>query len=592
MGMGDVMGKPYRFRFSLLVLVMLSVFFTTVSAQQTSGRLLLQNVTIIDAISDEPLRGYSVLVDGNIISEVLSPGDMPDGNVEVINLEGKYIIPGLIDSHVHWEDWMGELFVNHGVTSVVALTDVDKAMRTKSQTSQGLPRLFHSGNRPSFNADSTQREVRQIIDEWLKKEPEIAHFPTHNEEISKAYAMAAREVQRHGYMIFGHAENAINSLQDGHGIIEHIWAFAQAVMTEQELAEFQRGEHLTFATFMSNHWEELDELIKKVVDNKGYLNPTLVYEWGGMSKDANQREIDDYLTLRDPDLAYFPDNIKLSLFAKHRQIKNYSSRYGNLPMVSKLPEADLAEFKQGFENIKEFIRRFMAAGGKIQAGTDAITAGIPGLGLHQEMHLLVETGLTPMQAIKAATRWSAEQFEGVDGKRGPARVGSIEAGKVADLVVLDKNPLVDIYNSRTVSRVMKDGKWVKLGFHPEYYTFTGPARSIAGSTLAPVISAAFPSYVVAGGDDRRVALEGSGFQMTTLVRVNGISVKTYFINPRRVEFDLPANLFKSSTPDPYRPPGPYQDYSIVGYRGIKIHAYNPPPEGGISNTINLMVRPD
>jgi hypothetical protein len=139
---------------------------------------------------------------------------------------------------------------------------------------------------------------------------------------------------------------------------------------------------------------------------------------------------------------------------------------------------------------------------------------------------------------------------------------------------------------------MKDGKWVKLGFHPEYYTFTGPARSIAGSTLAPVISAAFPSYVVAGGDDRRVALEGSGFQMTTLVRVNGISVKTYFINPRRVEFDLPANLFKSSTPDPYRPPGPYQDYSIVGYRGIKIHAYNPPPEGGISNTINLMVRPD
>ncbi|NNE38750.1 MAG: amidohydrolase family protein, partial [Gammaproteobacteria bacterium] len=323
-----------------------------------------------------------------------------------------------------------------------------------------------------------------------------------------------------------------------------------------------------------------------------HLNPTLVYEWGGMSRDANQREIDDYLTLRDPDLIYFPNNIKLSLFAKHRQIKNFSTRYGNLPMVNKLPEADRLEFEKGFENIREFMRRWMAAGGKVQAGTDAITAGVPGLGLHQEMRMLVETGLTPMQAIKSATRWSAEQLEGIDGRRGAANIGSIEPGKYADLVVLEENPLVDIYHSRSVSRVMKEGEWLELGYHPEYYTFTRPSRSIAGSIFAPIISAVFPSYVVAGGENRRIALEGSGFQMTTLVRVNGISVKTEFINPKRVEFDLPASLFARATPDPYRSPGPYQENHIVGFRGIEIHAFNPPPEGGVSNTINLMVRPD
>ncbi len=567
------------------------IFITPVLAQDGPVRLLLEGATIIDGISDTPLRGYSILVEDNLIREILPPGESADGDLERIDLEGKYIIPGLIDSHVHWLDWMGELYVNHGVTSVIALANLDKSMRTSSQTSHGLPRLFHSGNRPPFNKDTTQREMRQVINDWLENEPDIAHFPTHNETISRAYALAAKEVQRHGYKVFGHAENVPNSTRDGHGIIEHIWGFTQAVMSEDELAAFQRGDYLTWATFMTDRWDEIDKIIRDVVEQGIYLNPTLVYEWGGMSRDANQREIDDYLTLRDPDLVYFPDNIKLSLFAKHRQIKNFSTRYGNLPMVNKLPEADRHEFETGFENIKEFMRRWMAAGGKVQAGTDAITAGVPGLILHQEMRILVETGLTPMQAIKSVTRWSAEKLEGIDGKRGEAKVGSIEPRKYADLVVLDKNPLVDIYHTRSISRVMKDGKWVELGYHPEYYTFTRPSRAIAGSTFAPVISTVLPSYVVAGGEERRIALEGSGFQMTTLVRVNGISVKTEFINPRRVEFDLPASLFARATPDPYSSPGPYQGSNIVGFRGIEIHAFNPPPEGGVSNTINLMVRP-
>ncbi len=584
------MEKVDRICHLIKIVIISTLVISPVSAQQS--RLLLQGATIIDGVSDTPLRGYSILIEDNLIKEVLQPGESVSGNVEVIDLDGKYIIPGLIDSHVHWLDWMGELYVNHGVTSVVGLTNLAKTKRTRSQTSHGLPRLFHSGNRPPFNKDTTQREMRQIIEEWLDNEPDIAHFPTHNAQISRAYALAAREVQRHDYMVFGHTEDVTNSFRDGHGIVEHIWGFTQAVMTDAELSAFQRGDYLTWATFMTDRWDEIDKIIQDVVEQDVYLNPTLVYEWGGMSQDANQREIDDYLTLRDPGLVYFPGNIKLSLFAKHRQIKNFSSRYGNLPLLEMLQDEDRKIFELGFENIKEFMRRWMAAGGKVQAGTDAITAGVPGLGLHQEMRMLVETGLTPMQAIKAATRWSAEQFEGIEGKRGSAMVGSIETDKFADLVVLDKNPLVDIYNSRSISRVMKNGMWVELGYHPEYYTFTQPPRSIAGSTFAPVISTLYPSYVTAGGRDRRVALEGSGFQMTTLVRVNGISVKTYFINPRRIEFDLSASLFKESAPDPYRSPGPFQEFNTIGYRGIKIHAFNPAPEGGTSNTINLMVRPD
>ena len=69
----------------------------------------------------------------------------------------------------------------------------------------------------------------------------------------------------------------------------------------------------------------------------------------------------------------------------------------------------------------EFTKRFVQAGGKIQAGTDSITGGVPGLSLHHEMEMLVEAGLTPMQALKAATSWSAELLAGKKARAQSAR---------------------------------------------------------------------------------------------------------------------------------------------------------------------------
>ena len=188
----DKLGKFSGIVGQLLIQLLL---VTPLMAQENPPRLLLEGATIIDGNSDSPLRGYSILVEDNLIKEILSPGEIADGDLERVDLEGKYIIPGLIDSHVHWLDWMGELYVNHGVTSVIALTNLDKTLREDSQGSHGLPRLFHSGNRPPFKKDTSQREMRQVINDWLDNEPDIAHFPTHNAEISNAYALAAREVQ-------------------------------------------------------------------------------------------------------------------------------------------------------------------------------------------------------------------------------------------------------------------------------------------------------------------------------------------------------------------------------------------------------------
>ena len=91
---------------------------------------------------------------------------------------------------------------------------------------------------------------------------------------------------------------------------------------------------------------------------------------------------------------------------------------------------------------------------------------------------------------------------------------------------------------------MKDGRWVELGYHPEYFTFTQRPRSLAAATFAPTISAIEPSKVTEGSQNVRVVLDGSGFMMTSLVRVNGVSVKTRFLGPRRLEFEMPASAIE------------------------------------------------
>jgi amidohydrolase family protein len=577
--------------FSCVVITAALVFaLPTTSHAQTPAPLVIRGATIIDGISDTPLRDRVLLIEGSTIRDILPVDAAVPAGTQVLDLGGKFIIPGLFDSHVHWQDWMGELYVNHGVTSIMALLNVPKAARAKSQQAGDLPRLFHNGGRPQFSESSTEPEIRQAVRTWLLNEPDLANFPQYNERIARAWAIGADETHKAGILVFGHTDDAPGSLRDGIDVLEHVWGFAEALMSPQELRSFREGKFLTWATFL-NDQNRLKQMISDAVRRGAYLNPTLNYEWGGMSSRARDLEIEDYLTLSNPDLAYFPRNITDGILARHRQIKNFSSRYENTPWVSRLTLEDRKEFEAGYRNVLDFTRSYVAAGGKIQAGTDTVTGGTPGLSMHQEMQMLVEAGLTPMQALKAATSWSAELLEGKNGARGRAKIGSIRPGNFADLVVVSADPSSDIANSKKIERVMKNGRWVELGYHPEYVTVPRPPSPLAGSTMAPVISVIEPSRVPEGSAPVHIILEGSGFITTSLVRVDGISVKTIFRNPRRVEFDLPESAVARAAPDGYSPPGPAQNTGIIGYRSVAVHVFNPPPEGGASNTVYELLMP-
>ncbi len=113
--------------------------------------------------------------------------------------------------------------------------------------------------------------------------------------------------------------------------------------------------------------------------------------------------------------------------------------------------------KTAFQQIQDFVKTMHDAGVKIALGNDAGTPNVPfGWGVHHEMELYVEAGLTPMDAIVAATATGAGQMPPL----GEADFGTLEAGQIADLVVLNADPLADIRNTLEIDRVMRLGEWV------------------------------------------------------------------------------------------------------------------------------------
>jgi imidazolonepropionase-like amidohydrolase len=124
--------------------------------------------------------------------------------------------------------------------------------------------------------------------------------------------------------------------------------------------------------------------------------------------------------------------------------------------------ADFAEQKQRFkDNNYPFIKMMSDAGVRIVTGTDcgaeASQTTPVGHTTHQEVHMFVEAGMTPSNALRAATLDAARVLERTENPS----YGSIQAGKIADLVVLNADPIADIHNTIKIDRVMRAGRWVQ-----------------------------------------------------------------------------------------------------------------------------------
>ena len=272
---------------------------------------------------------------------------------------------------------MGELFVNHGVTSIVALENAPKALRARSQDAHDLPRFFHPG-RP---AAALQRRLGG------RHPPDGADLARERTRFRVVRAIQRQEFPR----------LCDRSRRSPQGRLHHLRPYRQRA----RLGPRRNGHHRAYlglrrsrhvagaAAFVQGRQipdlgDLPDRLEQARCNDRGRGSPRRVPQSHAalrMGRHEQARFAAGTGGLSRPQQSgpsYIPRNVADGILGRQRQIKNFSSRYENTPWISRLPADDRKEFETGFQNVLEFTRRYVAAGGKIHAGTDTIAGGTPG----------------------------------------------------------------------------------------------------------------------------------------------------------------------------------------------------------------------
>lgn len=455
--------RGYCLSLSLVIALIMSPSVST-STPQTLPAVALVGATLIDGNGGAPLEDSVILITGNRITRVGRRANVkvPAG-ARVIDVGGKFIIPGLIDMHVHYDGWMGELFLAHGVTTIKDLgNDAEWCQKMRDAIDQNVtrgPRFFYVGNGIDapppvrdhhIGIDSPELGARAVD---LLKERGVSAIKLREKVTPELIRAVTTRAHKLGLPVTGHlvktnareaALAGIDGLEHGTGIVEA--TSARYVKPDPAQTDVQRfvTELKGFATIDEG---KAEELVRFLAAKKVALIPTLANWWRFASSRRDAFAIVDRGYANNPGLTYVPGYVK--------QIWGSSALY-------EIKNADdLAQVQLGLRKVQAYLKPYRAAGGKILAGSDTLIS-VPGLSLLRELFLMVDAGMTPLEAISIGSRDNA-QFLG-QGKS----LGTVTAGKLADLVVLDANPLTDIQNLQRVGLVLKDGKEVDLTYHPDY----------------------------------------------------------------------------------------------------------------------------
>jgi Amidohydrolase family len=418
----------------------------------------ITNVTVIDGTGKQPLSGATVLIDkGRLAAISTDKVDLPEKAV-IIDGSGKFLIPGMWDMHVHVQhdpDIFYPLFIANGVTGVRDMGGpLDKLKKWRSQIQEGKrigPRIVFAGphldgpNSPwpyavtVRTSDEAKNAVKRLtasgvdfikVQSWLPRE---------------AYFAIARESAMDGIPFVGHVPDSVSvteAAEAGQKSIEHMTGILVACSSEEaKLREMAVNHEKGVAAQVDKQAiESYDRkkaalLFQILAQRKVWQAPTLVI-WKARAS------AEDVRLLEDNRLRYVPKSmLKTWEDTESGQVRGLSHEHVTIA-------------GQLFRKLAELIPQMQVADVKFLAGTDApFPFCIPGFSLHEELAILVHSGLTPMQAIQTATSNPAK-FLGVE-----SYLGTIEKGKLADLVLLRANPLANIENISEVEAVVANGHY-------------------------------------------------------------------------------------------------------------------------------------
>ncbi len=436
----------------------------------------IQNVHIID-----PLRGsipdQTIIIRDDAIEQIFASGEITlHPNNTIIDGTGKYIIPGLWDSHVHFAymehlaDRMLDLFFCYGITSIrdiggriefvkqwkdLAMTDPTRYPRVKiaGPLLDGMPNVY-DGSRPQNPPLSVGLKDVAAVDQMIDS------LIAQGVDLLKAYEMLTpaqfkqiiERAKAQNLKVTGHVPlsmDVISASNAGMNSMEHLrnlelsCASNAEELLAQRLTMLEAGRDDTGAalrtrlhaaqrqTAIDNYDENVaDNVLTKLSENDTWQIPTLALNTAYVKMPFVD---DDFQT----SFKYLPDSTEI---AWKEGIEAFSQR-------------TLTDFNITYSDwMNDMVKNIHDHDIPIMAGTDCpIFFLTPGLSLHLEMETLVNAGLEPLEVLKTATYNPALYFNMED------QLGSINEGMIADLLILNANPLDDISNTTKIESIFKNG---------------------------------------------------------------------------------------------------------------------------------------
>src|ERR1700730_4866037 len=573
---------------TLVMALLATVLAVRMPAQTPPTSLVIEGRPLIDGNGGTPVLDAVIVITGNKIASVSRKGQLSyPPNAQVIKAGGKFILPGLWDSHGYGTWFLNDMYLNHGVTSIVdnglggelSLVHREAVNRGKIPGPRYVTSVGNFSTDPSY---STGYEPTLFHDRVPKS-------PAEATELTRGFINAGAD-----FIFFSDGALPVNIIE---AIVDEAKQTNLAVVLEGvgptltldkgiELGVTQMTHSAGIARAIAkdpSKWNnELDlyadmddakaqALIRRLMEKKITLTPNFLNGAPGLPKEwpRFQEEIRELFS--DPDiLAYFPEATDIG------RIRVTALGLLHSPPAPSLEPAVLERRRQGYLNMMRFHRMYVDAGWKVTAGGNTNVTKAAGLVLHQELEVFVEGGFTPMQAIQAATKWSAETFHMQD------RLGTIEAGKLADLLIVNADPLQDIRNTQKIESIVFNGKVIDRAYHPwpsdpfmdigNFSWGNPPVESLdwvvalknatmhsegggAGARTAgipnplvspqPAIETISPTLVTEGDPTTTLVIKGFNFVRRMQVFFNGKSVPYRHVSPIELNVTLDETLLRT-----------------------------------------------
>lgn len=417
-----------------------------------NNKTLIKNVNLITMVNDKVLENQDVLIEGQKIKTICPSGKQNLAADQTIDGSGKFLMPGLFDMHVHLhDDPYLDLFLMNGITGIRDLGSVTDIFKRRDNIAKGKelgPRLFVSGkilegDPPTWgDAFYIIKTKKQAIDtvHWLK-DHHTDQVKVYDSLPVDLYKTSIKEAKKQGLKVAGHLNQympAAETINLGLNSVEHFgitlgWLIGDIT---RELSKIPGAEDFNVITKYKINDKKLHETAEAFRKNKAYLCPTLILE-KQLSHYVEYKEL-----LKQVDTRYFDPNSQYWIPKKANGQEGLDDR-------SKLFYGNIKSLYEGTKGVLKTLKKSAT----ILAGTDTPNPFVmPGFSLHQELELLVEAGLTNYEALQAATTNATKYLEVSD------ELGTVETGKTANLVLLNKNPLQNIKNSTTIDTVILNGQ--------------------------------------------------------------------------------------------------------------------------------------